>query len=83
MPHTESLDIFVRSAVARACETGSGEVAADARLDDLQIDSLRMVAIASQVEREFDVQFGPQDLLDFFLAERVEDLVTLISGRVG
>jgi acyl carrier protein len=76
------LDSLVRATVAQVCEMGDAHIEASARLEDLQIDSLRMVAIASQVEREFAVQFRPEDLLDFFLAERVEDLIRLISARV-
>jgi acyl carrier protein len=76
------LDSFVCTTVARVCELGDAHIETSARLEDLQIDSLRMVAIASQVEREFDVQFHPEDLLDFFMAERVEDLIRLISARV-
>jgi acyl carrier protein len=76
------LDSFVRATVARVCEMGDADIEASSRLEDLQIDSLRMVAIASQVEREFAVQFHPEDLLDFFMAERVEDLIQLISARV-
>lgn len=54
----------------------------DARLEELHIDSLRMVAIISEVEREFDVQFAPEDMLEFFLADRIRDLVGLLMDRI-
>ena len=83
MSQATPLDVFVRSTIARACELGRPDVAPDTPLLDLQIDSLRMVAIVSRVEQEFETRFSPDTILEFFMAEQVEDLIGLMRDSIA
>lgn len=82
MSQTVPLDLFVRSAVARACERAGGDIDQDASLLDLRIDSLRMVAIVAQVEQEYGTRFTADVMMELFLAEYVGDLVGIMRDHM-
>ena len=78
MSDTEYFDDFVLAAIARACDRDAGTLGPETSLGELDLDSLRMVGIVSQVEMAFDREFGSEAILGFFTAERVRDLVSLM-----
>jgi len=42
-----------------------------------------MVAIVSRVEQEFETRFSPDTILEFFMAEQVEDLIGLMRDSIA
>jgi acyl carrier protein len=73
-----ALNDFVQSSIAAACGWGSSVIPLSTMLDDLRIDSLRMIDIVSRIEQEFGARFTTDHILDFFLARDVAELIQII-----
>ena len=76
---TASSQEFILSAIAAACQCDVAILRPATAMQDLNIDSLRMVAIVSQVEAQYGRQFGAEEVIDFFMAERICDLMGLMG----
>ena len=80
---TSSIEQFVAQTIAVACRTDPARIGRDTALLDLQMDSLTLAAVLSQVEAAFAVDFSSSDLLDLLSAANVGDLVAGIERRVS
>jgi len=74
-----NLDEFVLSALAKACGGEPGSIRPESCVLDLGIDSVKMVALVGQVESVFGLRFSTEDILEFFIAERVSDLIAVMK----
>ncbi len=70
----------IRRRIAAILEIPEGRVTADADLGDLVADSFRLVEMAIQLQDDYDVMFGQQDVARL---STVGDLVDLIHSRLG
>jgi acyl carrier protein len=76
------LQDFVRITLAHACKRPVADVSLQTSMLDLQMDSLTFIAVVSQVEAVYDVQFTEAELVDFFDVAQVGDLVALLQRTI-
>jgi acyl carrier protein len=69
----------VLSVIARACRCDVATLSSETVLHDLEIDSLKMVSIVSQIEAAYGCEFGTEEIIDFFMAEKIADLIALMG----
>jgi acyl carrier protein len=81
-PH-DSLPGFVRRVLAAVC--GCEPAAFDDRTDlaDLNLDSLALVTVLTQIEAVYDVDFSTADTLDALGARDLRELVAAIARIVA
>lgn len=73
---------FVVSAIAVACRAERERIQLDTALLDLQIDSLTLAAVLTQVEAVYAVELSTTDMLDLLSAATVGDLIAGIERRI-
>jgi acyl carrier protein len=76
MKKAVGIDEFVCSTMAVACRREPGDVTLETQLFDLDMDSLTLVAVLTQVEAVYDIQLTPADMLKFIEAARVGEIVS-------
>jgi len=73
---------FVASAIASICEIDKSEIAYNTNLLDLQMDSLSLVALVSQLEAAYEVQFSADDVMELLEPARFADLLTAAEALI-
>jgi acyl carrier protein len=80
---TPSVADFVVRTVAMACRADPAVVSRRTTLQALKIDSLTLVAVLTQVEVEFDLDFSAADTAELLSATDVDALVTAIELKIA
>ena len=80
---SSSVELFVLRAIAIACPVAAVAVDRNTPLLDLRMDSLTLVAVLSQVEAVFQVDFSTAETLDLLGAASVGELVAAIERRLA
>jgi acyl carrier protein len=70
----------IRRRIASILEVPEQRAAPDADLADLVADSFRLVEMAIELQEEYEVMFGQQDVAQL---RTVGDLAALIHARLG
>ena len=80
MPETKTKDQIETRVIDALVEFGEERenVSLDARLEDLEVDSLDLVELAQIVEDEYGIEIKDSDLDE---VETVRDVVDLIAAR--
>jgi acyl carrier protein len=78
MDSASSLDQFLISAIASTCSFERSQITLETSLSDLLMDSLSIASVLSQVEARHGLEMSEHDVLAFFQAETVRDVVTLV-----
>ena len=80
---SSSVELFVLRAISVACAVAGVDVDRNTPLLDLRMDSLTLVAVLSQVEAVFQVDFSTAETLDLLGAASVGELVAAIERRLA
>lgn len=76
------LEEFVLNAIRSACGTDAHAVSLDTPVLDLGLDSLKMISVIRAVEATFGTRFTVEDVIGFFMAERVSDMLASMKTRL-
>jgi len=71
------LDNFLISTIATTCNVDPSAVELGTRISDLNLDSLGLISIVSQLSITYDVEITADETMEFFEAVRIADVVSL------
>lgn len=70
----------VKEIIANVCETTPDQISGETSIGDFpQWDSMGHLAILSQVEEAFDINFEPEEMMDL---EDVNDIVAAVEDKL-
>lgn len=79
MRHQELIDKF-RKMASEIAEQDFGHVTEDDAIADLGMDSLSMLELVGEMEREYDIRIAEEELTG---VRTVRQLLELVASRIG
>lgn len=79
MSESPSVEEFVVSAIAAACNLEKAAVTLDTDVLDVGLDSLHLLTLVGQVESTYGCEVTPEQMVGFFDAPCVRDVVRLVE----
>ena len=78
-----ALQDIVIAAIARAVNRPQESVTPSSTFEELELDSLGIASVISEVEDVFGLQLDPDQLMEFLSVKTVKDLVAVFGATEG
>jgi len=78
-----NLQDVVIAAIARAVNRPLESVSPDSTFQELELDSLGIASVISEVEDVFGLQLDPDQLMEFLAVKTVKDFLAVFSATEG
>ena len=74
---------FVASTIASVCQTDIAKIGPETDLLDLRMDSLSLIAVISQIEAAYEIQFSADDILPLIELTRFADFLNAADALIS
>jgi acyl carrier protein len=83
MDGQQEMEWLIRAAVAKVCQCDAQGLSSETELDAIGLDSLGLQSVIEDLQRRFDIEFTPDQLMGFLRITTVGGIVGILREALG